>query len=167
YEPPTDKLPPELRHILERCLAKDKDQRYPDAGKIVSDLKDLRRLSGLDTSLFHISSDLNDPQTARNLSDKHSREIKADTGRAAAPFTSAYKAAVIAALALIILSLAILGFYVFQIKSAVSVTVEQPAINSLAVLPFENANADTEYLSDGIAESLINSLSNLQNLRVV
>ena len=40
---------------------------------------------------------------------------------------------------------------------------------SIAVLPFENAtrNTETEYLSDGISEALINSLSELQQLRVV
>ena len=39
---------------------------------------------------------------------------------------------------------------------------------SIAVLPFENAsgNADPEYLSDGISEALINSLSELQQLQV-
>ncbi len=43
------------------------------------------------------------------------------------------------------------------------------AIDSLAVLPFVNANADpnAEYLSDGITESLINSLSQLPNLKVM
>ena len=43
------------------------------------------------------------------------------------------------------------------------------AIDSLAVLPFVNANADpnTEYLGDGLTESLINSLSQLPNLKVM
>jgi TolB-like protein/Flp pilus assembly protein TadD len=43
------------------------------------------------------------------------------------------------------------------------------AINSLAVLPFENATPDpeAEYLSDGITESLISSLAQLPKLRVV
>ncbi len=48
----------------------------------------------------------------------------------------------------------------------------QPAgsgtINSIAVLPFENrsGNADTDYLSDGLAESLIYKLSQLSGLKV-
>ena len=42
-------------------------------------------------------------------------------------------------------------------------------LDSIAVLPFVNAcrDADTDYLCDGITESLINSLSELPNLRVV
>ncbi len=43
------------------------------------------------------------------------------------------------------------------------------AFDSIAVLPFENATDDpnTEYLSDGITESIINSLSRLPKLRVM
>lgn len=43
------------------------------------------------------------------------------------------------------------------------------AKNSIAVLPFQNASGDpdVEYLSDGISESLINSLSQLPNVRVL
>ena len=40
-----------------------------------------------------------------------------------------------------------------------------PRAESLAVIPF-SSEAETEYLSDGISESLINNLSNLSNLRV-
>ncbi len=42
-------------------------------------------------------------------------------------------------------------------------------INSLAILPFANAsqNPDTEYLSDGISESLISNLSKFPKIRVM
>jgi serine/threonine protein kinase/predicted Zn-dependent protease len=43
------------------------------------------------------------------------------------------------------------------------------AIDSLAILPLENAGGDpeTEYLSDGVAETLINTLAQLRKIRVV
>lgn len=45
----------------------------------------------------------------------------------------------------------------------------QQEINSLAILPFVNASAndETEYLSDGITESLINNLGQLPRLKVM
>ncbi|HJZ96339.1 MAG TPA: protein kinase, partial [Candidatus Solibacter sp.] len=54
-------------------------------------------------------------------------------------------------------------------RSSAAATAPADAIESLAVLPFVNAggNPDTEYLSDGIAENLINSLTQVPNLRVV
>jgi adenylate cyclase len=71
--------------------------------------------------------------------------------------------------------------YVVIIAGAISVGVfflgrytsskqnaELPA-KSIAVLPFDNQNRDpdTDYLSDGIPESIINSLSQLPNLKVM
>lgn len=48
-------------------------------------------------------------------------------------------------------------------------SAKSKVLDSLAVLPFTNASDDTEmeYLSDGITESIINSLSQLPKLRVV
>src|SRR5437762_1660542 len=45
----------------------------------------------------------------------------------------------------------------------------QPAIKSLAVLPFENLSGDAtqEYLADGMTEALIGRLAGIHNLRVI
>ena len=44
-----------------------------------------------------------------------------------------------------------------------------PGSHAIVVLPFENASDDpnTEYLAEGISETLINSLSEVRNLRVI
>lgn len=61
----------------------------------------------------------------------------------------------------LLISFLAIGFYFFL--------PQRDAINSIAVLPFLNVGADpeTEYLSDGISESLIRSLSQLPRLKVM
>jgi len=60
---------------------------------------------------------------------------------------------------------------VVMATAALYVGVYRPtaSIDSIAVLPFENdsGNADMEYLSDGMTESLINSLSRIPDLAVI
>jgi TolB-like protein len=55
--------------------------------------------------------------------------------------------------------------FVANVKEVRDRPVRLP-IDSIAVLPFMNVNAKSEYLSDGITESLITSLAQLTNLRV-
>src|SRR5205807_1425668 len=57
------------------------------------------------------------------------------------------------------------GYWLFIRRTATRVT----SIDSIAVLPLVNASSDgnMDYLSDGITESIINSLSQLPQLRVV
>jgi serine/threonine-protein kinase len=68
--------------------------------------------------------------------------------------------------ALLSVGLFALGRYGFREK--LSASIELPA-KSIAVLPFENQNRDpdTDYLCDGIPESIINSLSELPKLKVM
>jgi len=67
-----------------------------------------------------------------------------------------------AAIAALLLILATAGFYLWRSRASRN-------IDSLAVLPFVNAGGgqDAEWLSDGITESLIDSLSGLPNLKVM
>src|SRR5207245_1520583 len=64
---------------------------------------------------------------------------------------------------LVILLLAVAGFSSFYF-----IRTGRASINSVAVLPFVNESRDPnmEYLSDGVAESLINNLSQLAQLKV-
>lgn len=63
--------------------------------------------------------------------------------------------------------LAVLAFSYFSFNNVVSPLQKTNQIESVAVLPFENQNPETEYLSDGLTENLINGLSGLSNLRVI
>jgi TolB-like protein len=66
--------------------------------------------------------------------------------------------------AALIVVVALLGFVGYRWMAARG----GASIETMAILPFANATADpnAEYLSDGLAESLISSLSQLPNLTV-
>src|SRR6266567_53632 len=75
-----------------------------------------------------------------------------------------------------VVTLAAIGLFAFRLSrqkpSSAPTSESVPAVSSvksIAVLPFENASNEpnTEYLSEGISEALINSLSELQQLRVI
>ena len=56
----------------------------------------------------------------------------------------------------------------FALRSTLEGEPHDNAADSVAVLPFTNTGgADAEYLSDGIAENLINNLARIPKLRVV
>ncbi|MDQ3908338.1 MAG: hypothetical protein M3268_08325, partial [Acidobacteriota bacterium] len=84
----------------------------------------------------------------------HTRELKGPNSRRGV-------AAVAAVLLVVVVAAA--GAYFYASRGAGA-----SAINSVAVLPFVNASGDqnAEYLSDGVAESLMNSLSQLPDLKV-
>jgi hypothetical protein len=71
---------------------------------------------------------------------------------------------------LVAASILLIGIVVaaYSLAGRFMTPAKDKGIESVAVLPFENksGNADSEYLSDGLAESLIYRLSQLSNLKV-
>jgi len=134
-----------IQEILDKALAKSPDDRYQH-------IEDMRR--DLQEVLREIDVDSTNSMTDAPIARMPASSIKSF-------WTTPRNIAVLAAAAVVlILALSLIAF-----------RRERPAesdatINSLAVLPFTNSDPATEYLSDGITESLIDSLSRMPNLKV-
>ena len=160
--------PVELQRIVRRCLAKDADDRYQSIKEVAIELKGLRRELADDAGHTTIPPPVS---TQRFLTDSHTtKEAPAELTSIAPAASSAeyvvqglkqHKLLAVIALAGLLGAGVLLAYYLVKRNTAT-------AIDSIAVMPFVNAsgNADVEYLSDGMTESLINSLSKLPNLTV-
>jgi TolB-like protein len=134
-------IPQKLEEIINKALEKDRKLRYQSAADLRTDLARLKR----------------DTDTGRSVASAPAAETPRPQ-----PWWRRKLAVGIAAVLLVAVVAAVGWFY----KSGVN---DGETIDSVAVLPFVNASADpnAEYLSDGITESLINSLSTLPHLKVM
>jgi len=158
--------PAELQRIIRRCLAKDKDDRYQSIKEVAIELRELRR--ELET--------VGDFETTAPPSGINDTAAPSSTASASVPTTVSsaeylvseiknHKRGVAAVLAILIIA-TLAGLWFFKFRGASAGASE--SIASIAVLPFQNRSddADTDYLSDGLAESLIFRLSQLPGLKV-
>ncbi|MEK6756404.1 MAG: protein kinase, partial [Bacteroidota bacterium] len=141
-------LSPEFDRIIRRALEKDPEDRYQSVADMVSELRHEQKKSGriirpsiADVAPVHPSSAEEKPVVIQEAGAK--------------------KRAIIFVAAGMVLAAVAASVYLFIGR--------EQAIDSLAVLPFENVGGgqDLDYLSDGITESIINNLTRIQGLRVV
>jgi len=164
-------LPPKLEDIINKCLEKDRDLRYQHASDLRADLQRLKR--DTDSSRSAVLPAAVAPEDLSVSTSASTAGARIASGVSSAASTdkqiavgllTRHKKTFLAAAAAVVLAVAGLGYSAYRWMSSSSGS----SIDSLAVLPFANVTADpnTEYLSDGLTESLIGSLSQLPNLAV-
>jgi serine/threonine-protein kinase len=139
----TQHIPLELDLCLSRALCKNCRDRYQAVQEMQNDLKKLKQRFEFKTELKRVRDSGELPGIA-DLSDTGANYSEQET----AIFRSDSEE---------------------QKTNIISDTETNDRIDSLAVLPLVNGSseANTEYLSDGITESIINCLTTVPNLRVV
>src|SRR5271154_1739714 len=164
-------LPPKLEEIINKALEKDRNLRYQHAADMRADLQRLKRDTDTGRSGVTPAELLPDPsqpsvpvRRATASSAQMASGASSSDVHVAADLLSRHKKGFLAAVAAGILILAGLGFAAYRLLSPSSGS----SIDTLAVLPFTNVTGDpnTDYLSDGLTESLIGNLSKLPNLTV-
>jgi serine/threonine protein kinase/tetratricopeptide (TPR) repeat protein len=162
-------VPAEVERIVAKALRKNRDERYQTIKDLLLDLKTLRQELAFAGKLARSmapkakSATITEAQTeTRPAIESATRPTIGERGRTSAINIS--NRGRLIAVALLIVSLGA-GAYIYFTRGSENSGV----INSVAVLPFANTSNDpnAEYLSDGISEALINSLTELQQLRVV
>jgi len=136
-------LPGQLEEIIGKALEKDREVRYQHASEMRADLVRLKR-------------ETESGRLAPGFSTSRFTVLKP-------PPASRLPRWAIPAIALVLaIVVAAVGYRLLENRGAQSA-------RSIAILPFVNANPDpdTEYLSDGLAQSLINRLSRIPKLRVL
>ncbi|MBZ5537091.1 MAG: protein kinase [Acidobacteriia bacterium] len=161
-------VPNEVERIVSKALRKDREVRYQTARDFQIDLKSLKedlefeakreRVGQLSSSGTRAIATEGEP--AAMVSGWQPIPHVTSSAEYLVTEIKRHKRTTFLVLALLVLALS--GVIYIQTRSG-------KAISSLAVLPFANITADpnTEYIPDGITESLINRLAQLPNLTVM
>jgi serine/threonine protein kinase len=157
--------PTDLQRIIRRCLAKDPEERYQTIKDVAIELKELRREleggAGVDATVPQPSRSQSQTASVTSTAAVSSLSTRASSAEYIVTGVKQHKLAV-GLVALVLLAAVVgLGLYLRAGRSEVP-------MKSIAVMPFvnESGSADVEYLSDGMTETLISSLSQLPNLNI-
>jgi TolB-like protein/Tfp pilus assembly protein PilF len=174
-------VPDRLEVIVGKCLAKEKDERYQTAKDLLIDLRNLRRKLDLDAEIERtVAPDTRAEPANKNQTQvygpgsvaatgsshgtaTHSGTTSASSLEYAVTQAKSHKLVTATIAVLLVAGIAAAGYF-----ALVSNGGSTKQIGSIAVMPFvnEGGNAELEYLSDGMTETLIKSLSQLPNLSV-
>ncbi len=168
-------VPAQLARIVSRTLRKNLKERYQTSAELVRDLREFKRE-------LQVEALLQQPavfdKTPAAPTKGNGVAARATSPKGAALGTvplehlssaeyivrgiSQHKRAFALAAVVLLITVTASGYFFFGRNNAVKA-------RSLAVLPFSNAgnNADLEYLSDGLSESLTNNLSPIPGLSVI
>jgi serine/threonine protein kinase/TolB-like protein/lipoprotein NlpI len=160
-------IPPELERIVSKALCKDREARYQGIKDLQIDLKTLKADLEFEAKRDRSAPAGWSPGATGNKGEAITRS-PAELISPASPRREHYAKDIRRRILVrnviigVLLVLVGVGLY-FRLRG------EKKSTYSLAVLPFTNASSDpgTEYLPDGITESLIDSFSHLPQLRVM
>ncbi|HEV8434559.1 MAG TPA: protein kinase [Thermoanaerobaculia bacterium] len=151
-------LAPEVDRVTLKALQKEPAKRYAAARELLNDLRTLRQEIDFETKLIsgRVASPLVFQQTAPLFNTQTTSSAFARLGTRFSPKQ-------VGAIALILLCAALIAYAIGR-----NALIDRP-IDSIAVLPFVNASGDpnSDYLSDGIAESITDSLAQIPRMQVI
>jgi serine/threonine protein kinase/tetratricopeptide (TPR) repeat protein len=138
-------VPPDVEAVIDRCLSKDRDDRYDSTRELAQDLRDIRNRLTLGTH----------PGTASRRLPKPSKRMS--------------RKAPLAAVASIVAGVLLLGAAgVFVARKSSSAAALDGAPKSVAIIPFRDSGGTVEgqVFSDGISQTISARLTEAPKLRV-
>ncbi len=159
-EPPllAEHAPRGLQQIVNRVLAKERDERYQTANDLLADLNAVKEALISEAHSQHVRTSGAQPVTTNT-------DAAAHTVSSTEYLVSELKRRKRATLAVLLVMLSAVAGLVYYWSTRPSSAV----IDSLAVLPFVNQSRapETDDLADGLTENIINNLAQLSELNVI
>jgi len=157
-------LPPEIESIVDKAIKKDREERYQSAQELLAELEEVQQDLKFQNKLERSAANLEEPAT-EILNATTVNDGRLQTSSAEYLITQITRRKRGLAIGFITLLLASIGFGYWYLQNK---ALASKPIESIAVMPFVNdtGNPDTEFLSDGIAQTLISSLAQLKFLNV-